>query len=804
MPKVEPLNAEQLCRRCDPEQFSFATTEDLEELTEMIGQTRALNAVQFGTGIRREGYNLFVLGPAGTGKHTLVRQFLEQKSASEARPSDWCYVNNFSDPRKPRAMPMPAGRAAALRRDMDQLVEELRTTIPAAFESEEYRMGTREIEDQLKERQEQAFGELQKQAEEHQITLLRTPGGFAFAPTRDGEVIGPEKFEKLSEKEQKRIEAVVTALQEKLQLIIHQIPQWQKEARARVKDLNREMTMLTVGHLIDALKKSYTDLPDVLAYLDAVQQDVMDNADDFRTQEEGGATRVLGLTLHEPPSFRRYQVNVLVDNAATEGAPVIYEDNPSHQNLVGAVEHLAQLGALVTDFTLIKAGALHKANGGYLVLDVRKVLMSPYAWEGLKRALRAREVRIESLGQALSLISTVSVEPQTIPLNVKVALIGDRLLYYLLAEYDPEFNELFKVAADFEDSIDRDGANSLLYARLIATLARTEGLRPFDRAAVARLVEHSARLVEDGEKLSAHMGSVADLLRESDYWAGAGGRAVVSAADVQQTIDSQIARADRLRGRLYEQIQRNVLLIDTEGERAAQVNGLAVVALGNFSFAYPARITATARLGEGDVIDIEREVELGGAIHSKGVLILSSFLAARYAKNQPLSLAASIVFEQSYGMVEGDSASVGELCVLLSALAEAPIRQSLAVTGSVNQHGQVQAIGGVNEKVEGFFDVCRARGLTGRQGVLVPVANVAHLMLRSDVVQAANDGQFAVYPVATVDQAIELLTGIPAGEPDQDGNYPPETINGRVAARLAELLAIRKELAEAMKGKKDE
>ena len=460
------------------------------------------------------------------------------------------------------------------------------------------------------------------------------------------------------------------------------------------------------------------------------------------------------------------------------------------------MEHIAQFGALVTDFTLIKPGALHRANGGYLLLDVRKVLMQPLAWEGLKRALQSREIRIESLGQMYGLISTVSLEPEPIPMDIKIVLFGDRLFYYLLQEYDPEFSELFKVAADFEEYIERNADTHLLYARLIATLARKEGLLPYDRYAVARVIEYSARLVGDGERLSMHMRSVADLLREADYWAREAGHVVVTASDIQQAIDAQIRRQDRVRDRLYEAILRDTLMIDTQGKVAGQVNGLAVIELGNFVFSQPTRITASTRLGKGELINIEREVKLSGAIHSKGILILSAFLAARYARNQPLALSASLVFEQSYGIVDGDSASLAELCALLSNLADVPIKQSLAVTGSVNQLGQAQAIGAVNEKIEGFFDICAARELTGDQGVIIPAANIKHLMLRQNVIAAAEAGQFHIYAVDNVDQAINLLTGLPAGEADVNGEYPEGSLNQRVAVRLNELVRISKSFAQ--------
>jgi lon-related putative ATP-dependent protease len=598
---------------------------------------------------------------------------------------------------------------------------------------------------------------------------------------------------------QAEVKEDIAELQEKLQETMRQARHWERDARDRLKELDRQVAMFAVGHRIDELKEKYADLADVVAYLEAVQKDVVENVDDFRRSgQEGEQAAMMGLPMQRvrEAKFRRYQVNVLVDHSQSEGAPVIYEEHPAYNNLVGRIEHMAQMGALVTDFNLIKPGALHRANGGYLVLDARDLLMQPYAWNALKRVLRAQEVRIESLSQALSLVSTVSLEPEPIPIEVKVVLIGERLLYYLLYDLDPDFGELFKVEADFSSEMPRSGENQQLYARLIATMVRREGLRPFDREAVARAIDRSSRLVGDSEKLSTHLLSIADLLNEADYWASENGNHAVTADDVQHAIDAQIHRADRLRERVQERIERGVILIDTEGAHEGQVNGLSVIALGDYAFGRPSRITARVRLGKGEVVDIEREVELGGPLHSKGVMILSGFLGARYAQDHPLSLSASLVFEQSYAGVEGDSASLAELCALLSALSEVPIKQSLAVTGSVNQHGRVQPIGGVNEKVEGFFDVCKARGLTGDQGVLIPQANVEHLMLRSDVVEAVEQGQFAVYPVETVDEALELLTGVEAGERDEEGNFPAGSVNQRVEARLIELAEKQRAFAD--------
>lgn len=799
-----PLKAHQLLLTCDPEQFGFQTTDELDDLGEIIGQMRAMEAIRFGTGIRHEGYNLFVLGPPGTGKHGIVRKFLEKKVAGERESADWCYVNNFAQPHKPHAIELPSGKGPELRQRMEKLVDYLKSAIPALFEGEEYHAKAEAIQEEFSRQHEQLFKELGEDAEKQEIALLRTPDGFAFAPTRsdesrDHEVIPPGEYEKLPDEKKKQIEATIAGLQERLEKIMRQMPQWRRERHERIRKLDNETALSAVGQLLAELKGAYADLPKVLEYLDLVQQDMVDIVEDFRKQEE--TSTFGGMTMVSHRSFHRYQVNVLVTNGKQPGAPVVTEDNPTYSNLIGRVEHIAQLGALITDFTLIKPGALHRANGGYLLLDIRKVLMQPFAWEGLKRAMQAHEIRIESLGQMYSLVSTVSLEPEPIPLDAKVILFGDRLFYYLLQLYDPEFVELFKVAVDFEDRIERNADTQLLYAKLIATLARKEKLLPLARCAVARVIEHSARLVGDAERLSMHMSGVVDLLREADYCARETGRDVIKNYDVQCAIDAQIRRQDRVRERLYEAILRDTLAIDTEGSVTGQVNGLAVIELGNFAFAQPIRITATTRLGEGELVNIEREVKLSGAIHSKGVLILSSFLSARYARNQPLALSASLVFEQSYGQVEGDSASLAELCALLSNLADTPVKQSLSITGSVNQFGQAQAIGGVNEKIEGFFDICNARGLIGEQGVLIPAANVKHLMLRHDVVAAVVAGQFSIYAVENVDQAIALLTGQPAGDTDAKGEYPEGSINRRIATRLHELIEIRASFAKRLKSK---
>ncbi len=780
-PAPGALAPRELRRGCDPERFGFATTAELEDLDAAPGQARALDALQFGVGMRREGYNLFAMGPEGAGRHTLVRNHLERQAATREAPSDWCYVFNFDTPHKPRALRLPAGQAVAFRQAMARLVEDLSGAIAAAFETDEYRNRHRAIETELAERHEHAINDIGERARALGIALVRTPSGFGFGPfNKDGEgVMDPEEFAKLPPEEQKRATETVEKLQKEMGDLLHLMPKWRREAMEKMRTLDREVTRAAVNSLIDELKAGYAAQPEVQAYLDQVKRDTLENAVAFRQHKSGETPTIFGIPLPRPEGeeapFRRYAVNVLIEHSGASGAPVVHEDHPSHAELVGRIEHISQMGALVTDFTLIKAGALHRANGGYLVLDAMKVLTQPYAWEALKRSLRAREIHTTTLGQELGIISTISLEPEPIPLDVKVVLVGERWLYYLLHAWDPEFAELFKVAVDFEEDMPRGASDDERYARLIAGCVRREKLRPLDRAAVARVIEQQARDAGDAHKLSVRMQALIDLLREADYWSGVAKREVTGVEDVRRALDAQIARSDRVRQRLQEQIVRGSLLIDTGGSRVAQVNGLAVLQLGEFAFGTPHRITARVRLGGGRVVDIERESELGGPIHSKGVLILSGYLSGRYAPNKPLSLSASLVFEQSYGGVEGDSASSAELYALLSALAEAPVRQWLAVTGSVNQHGDIQAIGGVNEKIEGFFDLCAQRSLTGEQGVVIPEANVKNLMLREDVVGAVEQGKFNVYAVRSVDEGIALLTGLPAPE-----------VHARVEARLSQ------------------
>ena len=785
---AQPLPAALLYRRCELRDLPFELCSELPDAPIEFGQERAAEAIRFAVRMRQQGYNVYALGIAGSGRHNLVERLLNAQAATDETPPDWCYINNFDDPQKPTALSLPPGQGVKLADAMKRLIEELRAALPAAFERDEYRARREVIEQQFKQRSDEAFNTVQREAESRNIALIRTPTGLAMAPKRDGKVVTPEIFEAMPEDERSAIQKEIEATQANLETVMRQVPQWEREHRDAIRDLNRETTGFAVGHLIGDLRAGYQEMPAVVAYLDAVERDIKENVDDFITppslpQSDTPVPTGVSAAI-EDSRFRRYQVNVIVDNGGRKGAPVVFEDNPNHQTLVGRIEHLARFGALITDFNLLTPGALHRANGGYLIIEAPKLLLGNFAWPSLKRALTASEIRIESIEQLLSMVSTVSLEPQPIPLNVKIVLIGPPDLYYLLSTHDDEFAELFKIAADFEDRVERTGNMTLLYARLIATMMRHSKLRCFDNAAVGRVIEHSSRLAGDAERLSTSLRSLSDLLQQADQIAADAGKEVVGTAEVQAALDAQFRRSDRIYRRIQEEIRRGTIRIRTSGEAVGQINGLSVMTLGSIGFGNPTRITAQIRLGRGEVVDIEREVALGGPLHSKGVLILSGFLGGRFGATRPLSLNASLVFEQSYGGVDGDSASAAELLALLSALADAPIRQCFAITGSVDQHGQIQAIGGVNEKIEGFFDVCRLTGLSGEQGVIIPDSNVKHLMLRHDVVAAAEAGKFRILPIATIDQGLELLTGVPAGAPSPDGAYPEGTLNHRIATRL--------------------
>ncbi len=781
-----PLAAGELRRVVDPATLGFASTADLEPITGLIGQDRALKALEFGTSIKSHDFNIFVLGPPASGKTTAVRQQLSTKAAQGPTPDDWAYVYNFEAPNRPKALRLPHGRAKLLAQGMVGALTELRSVVPGVFEGDDYQARRRAIDEEFRSSQEQAFDALNTRAQQQNIALLRTPTGFTMAPMHEGKVVKPEVFNALPENMRREVENKIEALQKELGDILARVPKADKKRRGALSELNEEVARIAVHEALDELRAAFSDVKAALAYLDAAEADLIQNIALFLASDEENAVVRQPLDTAHDVRFRRYMVNVITSNGdgGNTGSPVVEEINPTYGNVVGRVEHIAQMGTLVTDFLLVKPGALHRANGGFLMLDVRKLLLSPFAWEALKRALKAQEIRIEQPMEAAGLISTQSLDPEPIPLDVRVVLFGDREMYYLLVAYDPDFARLFKVQADFDDSIARSKENDTAFARLVASIVKEHSLQPVDAGGVARIIDEGARLADHREKLSIEIGRIADIVREADHWSKAAGRSTTTREDIERAISEHMQRSDRLRDRSMETFEHKVVLVDVDGAKVGQINGLSVLQLGSFAFGRPSRITARVRLGSGRVTDIEREVKLGGPLHSKGVMILWGYLAGQFALDVPLALAATLVFEQSYGGVDGDSASSAELYALLSALSEVPIKQSFAVTGSVNQLGEVQAIGGVNEKIEGFFDVCKQKGLTKTQGVLIPRANVQHLMLREDVVDAVKKGEFAIYAVSSITEGIEILTGVKAGERDTDGRFPPGTVYRLVEDKL--------------------
>ena len=775
---------------CESLGVEFERTDELPAIDATLGHERAIDAIDFGINIDSDGHNVFVLGRHGMHRHGLAQSLARTQAATEPAAADWCYVNNFANPERPQTLQFPAGTGKAFRNAMRELIEELRLAIPAAFEGDDYRAQLKAVEATTQQELKEEWQDLEERAKSEGIGVLQTPTGYVLAPVRDGQVLDDEEFAKLPEEERKNVQATIHRLSEELQSHIERMPRLRKKYRERVKSLNREVTENAVGALISDLKQEYARLPRVGDYLDDVQANIIENADDFHDHEE---SPLPFMSRDSTRLFSQYDVNLLVSNEADAVAPVLFEPNPTYNNIIGKIEHRSEMGALVTDFRLIRAGALLEANGGYLVLDAHRLLARPFVWEALKQALFAKQVRIESPGESWGLVSTTTLKPEPVPLNVKIILIGERWLYYVLCTYDNEFSDLFKVAADLDDELKRSEENIAAFAHLVADRAREKDLLPFSRTAVQRVIEQRMRWAGDSERLSLHMRSLEDLLVQADFWAKKRGVEIVEAGDVAKAKDETIRRISRTQLKIVDAIERDTLLVDTEGACVGQVNGLAVLEIGEYRFGHPVRITATTRLGSGKVVDIEREVELGGAIHSKGVMILSSLLSARFAREVPLAVQANIVFEQSYGGVEGDSASVAEFCALVSSISGIPILQNIAVTGSVNQLGRVQVVGGINEKIEGFFDICNSRGLDHSHGVVIPADNVKHLMLRQDVVEAIKEGKFSVYAVRDVDEAVTLLTGTKAGERDKAGDFPAGSVNHRVEEQMVRYATLRRD-----------
>jgi predicted ATP-dependent protease len=779
---------------CSPSVLPFETTSGLEPLDGPVGQDVAVEAIQLSAEMLHPRFNLFVFGPEGSGRHSTVLRILQKVAATRQAPNDWVYVNNFTEPDKPLVICLPPAEAPRLREAVADLVEDLATRIPAVLVSEDCQTRRTAIEQEFAMRHEAAFNDLVEGARQRHVAIMRTPMGFSLAPMQAGEVLKAEDMSALPEADRVKIEADIKATHEELEDFLASLPELGREQREAMAALNARMAGSAVKSAMARMHRSFAKIQVVQPYFEALYKDLIQNADLFLAWERASAEAPFPrgtAALHDDPRFHRFAVNVIVTHPEGSGAPVIVETMPTLANLTGRIDYMSQQGALVTDFTLLKPGALHRANGGFLVLDARRVLTEPFAWDALKRSLETRAVQITTAAERLGLIATTTMEPQAIPLDVRVVLVGDQQLLLLLSELDPDFGQFFRVAAEFADDMPRDAASMKLFARVLATVGAQEGLHPVARDGVAALIDASSRAAEDQQKLCLRTGEVLDLLREADHRAANDRSSAITGKHVADAIAARDRRLGRTRERLMEMVRDDRILIATTGSVVGQVNGLTVAEIGELRFGMPSRITARVRMGSGRVVDIEREAKLGGPIHSKAVLILSGFLAARYAADVPLSLWASLVFEQSYGHVEGDSASLAELCALLSALAEVPISQSYAVTGSVNQMGDVQPVGGINEKIEAFFRVCAARGLTGRQGVILPRGNLSNLMLRDDVVQAVADGQFQIHAVSHVDEAIAQLTGLTAGRRSVNGEFETGSINANIEVRLLDFADAR-------------
>ena len=788
------LSHEKLRVVCSPSALPFETTADLAPLDGPAGQDTAVEAIRLSAEMQHPRFNLFVFGPEGSGRHSTVLRILKEIAATRPVPDDWVYVNNFAEPDKPLAMRLPPGEAPRLRDVVAGLIEDLATRIPAVLVSEDCQTRRTAIEQEFSMRHEAAFNALVEGARQRHVAIMRTPMGFSLAPIRDGEVLKAEVMAAMPEADRVRIEADIEAIHEELEDFLGSLPELGREQREAMAALNAQVAESAVKSAMSRMNRSFRQIPVLQPFFEALRKDLIQNADLFLAWEKASAEGPFPrgtAALHDDPRFHRYAVNVMVTHQSGSCAPVIVETMPTLANLTGRIDYMSQQGALVTDFTLLKAGALHRANGGFLVLDARRILAEPFAWDALKRSLETRAIQITTAADRLGLIATTTMEPQPIPLAVRIVLVGDQDLLLLLSELDPDFGQFFRVAAEFADDMTRDAGAIELFARVLATVGAQEGLRPVARDGVAALIDASSRAAEDQRKLCLRTGEVLDLLREADHRATRDASSAITGAHVAAVIAARERRLGRTRERLMEMVQDDRILIATTGSVVGQINGLTVAEIGELRFGMPTRITARVRMGSGRVVDIERETKLGGPIHSKAVLILSGFLSARYAADVPLSLWASLVFEQSYGRVEGDSASLAELCALMSALAEVPISQSYAVTGSVNQMGDVQPVGGINEKIEGFFRICAAKGLTGRQGVIIPRANLTNLMLRDDVVQAVAAGQFQIHAVSHVDEAIAQLTGLPAGRRSVNGEFETGSINANIEVRLLDFADAR-------------
>jgi len=778
------------------------TTEELAPLQKIIGQERAVRALKFGLGIRDQGFNIYVAGYPGTGRKTAVKNFVEEIASAEPVPPDWCYVNNFSNQYEPNAIQLPAGKGKEFQNDVKNFIENIRTALPKAFESDDYAARREATIRVLEKQRKEVIDKLNVKAQQEGFIIQSTPIGLLLIPVVNGKPLKEEELLSLPQKTKDLIQEKRERLESELRNTMRQFLDMERKIREELKKLNRDVALYAIGNLVEDLIEKYKGLPEITAYLKAVQNDILDNIAQFVKRGETQEQTPFPVPWMKEASFRKYEVNVVVDNSDVKGAPVVMEFNPTYQNLFGTTEKEAQFGALVTDFTMIRGGSLHKANSGYLITTVEELLRNPFSYEGLKRALRDEKIVIEEPQERLGFISTKGLKPQPIPLQIKVVLIGNPYLYQQLLTLDMEFTELFKVKAEFDTTMVRTEENVKQYAAFVCTICQKEKLKHLDGTGLAKLVEYSQRLAQDQQKLSTRFAEVADIIREANFYATQEKSEVVTASHVKKAIEEKIYRSKLIQEKIQEMIQREILLIDTDAEKVGQVNGLSVMGLGDFAFGNPSRVTASVGLGREGVIDIEREAKMGGPIHTKGVLILSGYLNEKYAQDKPLSLSARLVFAQKYRGVEGDSASSTELYAILSALSGLPIKQSIAVTGSVNQKGEVQAIGGVNEKIEGFFEVCKAKGFTGQQGVMIPASNVQNLMLKEEVVEAVKTGKFHIYSVKNIDEGIEVLTGTKAGEKRKDGTFEDGTVNYRVNKQLKSMAEKLKEFPSAPTGEK--
>lgn len=778
------LTAEQLRWSCNPSKFDFDTTEELPDLDCAIGQQRALRSIEFGLGMDEPGFNIFIAGQTGTSRTSTIRNILKKRCKDAPRPLDWVYVKNFKDNDSAVSLSLPAGMGSELASDMKELVEAFRKDIPKALESSEYETRRAEIFEEYQVHNNELFQGLEKQAARDGFALQRTVSGLVIVPQKDGKNYTQEEYAALTDKKREKLDQAGKRLTEALNEVLRQVRENEKSTKEALAKADHDLGMSCLGHRLDPLRQKYAEQTKVLTYLDAVQEDILNNLEDFKPQSP--QQQIPGLRLpREEPSFERYDVNVLVDNSKTEGAPVVFEPNPTYNNLFGRIEHVMQYGGVaVTDFTMIRSGALHRANGGYLVVDAREVLLNPFVWDALKRCIRTSEIRIEDVLEQYRFMTMVTLKPEPVQMRAKIVLVGTPWIYYLLFYLDPDYRKYFKVKAEFDSQVPRSPEVMRDYALFVATHCRCEKLLHFDRSAIARLLEYTARMVEDQHRFSAQFMEIADFIREASYWAEKDGHSIVRGNDVQRAADEKLYRFNRIEERMHELYEDGTIMVDTEGAVAGQINGLSVISLGDHTFGRPSRITASVYIGQSGMVNIEREVKLSGPIHDKGMLILTGYLGRTFAVNRPLSLSASLCFEQSYEGIEGDSASSTELYALLSAFADVPVAQGIAVTGSVNQRGMIQPIGGVNYKIEGFYAVCKSKGLNGRQGVIIPKSNERHLMLNDEVVAAVAAGKFNIWSVETIEQGIEILTGMKAGERGRNGRFPKGTLYHLVDQRL--------------------